>query len=437
MNKKRVKEVSGSKGRREFLEIFGGGALALAAPIASAQTTGRTLKIGYVSPQTGPLAGFGEVDSFVLSGIRQFLKGGIRVGTVVHPVEILVRDSQSSPNRAAEVASDLILGSNIDLMLVGSTPDNVNPVSDQCELSGVPCLSTTCPWQPWFFGRGGNPKTGFKWTYHFFWGLEDIEALYPDIWAQIPTNKTVGFLMPNDGDGNAWSNRAHGLPPSLLAKGYKIVDPGRFQPGQADFTTEILAYKKGGVQIVCGVVEPPDFKTFWTQALQQGFHPRAVTIGKALAFPSSVNALGSTADGLTQEAWWTPTYPFSSSLTKQSAAQFSAAYEQGTGKEWNETLGYAHALFELGIDVLKRTKDVSSKASIVAAIQSTNLDTIIGHVSWMPSKFTPVKNVCRTTLAGGQWVSARKYPYDLKVVANGEYPNIPIGAKMKAITYAA
>ena len=70
--------------------------------------------------------------------------------TPVHPVEILIKDSQSNPNRAAEVAAELILKNGIDLMLVGSTPENANPVSDQCELNGVPCISTTAPWQPWF-----------------------------------------------------------------------------------------------------------------------------------------------------------------------------------------------------------------------------------------------------------------------------------------------
>ncbi len=32
---------------------------------------GRALKLGYVSPQTGPLAGFGEADNFVVAGVRR------------------------------------------------------------------------------------------------------------------------------------------------------------------------------------------------------------------------------------------------------------------------------------------------------------------------------------------------------------------------------
>ena len=101
------------------------------------------------------------------------------------PVEILLRDSQSKPSRAAEVAASLIKDDNVDLMLVSSTPETTNPVSDQCELNEVPCISTVAPWQPWFFTRGGKPETGFNWTYHFFWGLEDIIAVFNAMWASV------------------------------------------------------------------------------------------------------------------------------------------------------------------------------------------------------------------------------------------------------------
>ena len=50
--------------RRDFLRVAGGSAAALALHgirpgRVAAQSGTRTLKIGYVSPQTGPLAGFG------------------------------------------------------------------------------------------------------------------------------------------------------------------------------------------------------------------------------------------------------------------------------------------------------------------------------------------------------------------------------------------
>ena len=149
----------------------------------------------------------------------------------------------------------------------------------------MPCVTTNCPWQPYFFGRNGDPKKGFTWTYHFFWGLEDVIASYLPMWDGAPTNKVIGGLFPNDADGNAWGDPQRGLPPALTKAGYKLIDPGRYQVMNNDFTSQISAFKSAGAEIVVGNMIPPDFATFWSQAAQQGFHPKIVTIGKALLFP--------------------------------------------------------------------------------------------------------------------------------------------------------
>ncbi|MDQ3060007.1 MAG: ABC transporter substrate-binding protein [Pseudomonadota bacterium] len=428
-----VMGASATTQRRHLLQLASALALASASPSGFTQpAAGRKIKIGYVTPQTGPLAGFGEGDAFVLSGINWAFKNGLAIAGKKHPVEILVRDSESKANRAAEAAAELILKDRVDLMLVGSTPENTNPVSVQCERYGIPCISTTSPWQSWFFGSGGDPKKGFDWAYHFFWGLEDIIAVFTNMWKDIPTNKVVGLLLANDADGSAWGDAQLGLPPALTAKGFTVINPGRYQPMQLDFSAQISAFKKANVEIVCGVPTPPDFKTFWTQARQQGFKPKAVTMGKAFTFPSAVEELGDTADGLTQEAWWSPNLPFSSSLIVQSARQFAAAYEAHSKKPWNMAVGYTHAIFEVAADVLKRTKDVENKASIRDAILETRLDTLIGRVSW---KSGPVKNVSRTPLVGGQWVKGRTNKYELLIVNNESAPFVPLDARIRAMAY--
>ena len=186
-------ETSSTISRRSLVKA---GIGALAAPavlrIIPANAQSRVIKIGHVSPRTGPLAGFGEADGFILDQVRALLGGGIQSGGKTYPVQIISKDSQSSGNRAAEVASELILGDKVDLIVASATPDTTNPVADQAEVNEVPCVTTNCPWQPYFFGRNGDPKKGFTWTYHFFWGLEDVIASYLPIWDGAPTNKIMG-----------------------------------------------------------------------------------------------------------------------------------------------------------------------------------------------------------------------------------------------------
>ena len=204
--------------RRSLLKYTAATGAALSAGVyapAIAQT--RAIKLGYVSPQTGPLAAFAEADNFNIARFKEATKAGIKLGNATLPVEVVVKDSQSNPNRAAEVAKDLIVQDKIDLMLVASTPETTNPVSTQCEIEELPCISTMAPWQPWFIGRQANPAggppawKGFNYTYHFFWGLEDVIAVFTNMWSQVPTNKIVGGLFPNDGDGNAWGDKVASL----------------------------------------------------------------------------------------------------------------------------------------------------------------------------------------------------------------------------------
>lgn len=416
--------------RRRFL---GAGASALAMPAiwrpGRAYAAGRPIKIGLVSPQTGPLAAFAEADQFVLEGIRKATGDMIDRGGEKVAIEIIVKDSQSNPNRAAEVAADLILSDEVDLIMAASTPDTTNPVADQAEINEVPCITTDCPWQPYFFGRNGDPKTGFDWTFHFFWGLEDVIAVFLDLWNQSGVDKRIGGLFPNDADGNAWADPVFGFPPALKEAGYTLTDPGRYQPLSDDFTAQISAFKEADCQIITGNMIPPDFATFWSQAAQQGFHPKVVTVGKALLFPSVIDSLGARGDRLSSEIWWSPHHPFSSSLTDQTAGQLCAAYTDGTGRPWTQPIGFKHALFEVAFDVLKRSEDIAPDA-ILEAITSTDLATVVGPVNWGGQ---PVKNVSKTPLVAGQWRKAGDKA-DLVITTNGTAPEIPVGGELKLLS---
>jgi branched-chain amino acid transport system substrate-binding protein len=431
MTGKRNKILRGAAIDRRTMMTHGLGMLAAPAVLRTipANAQSKTIKIGHVSPRTGPLAGFGEADGFILDQVRGILAKGLESGGKTYPVEIVSKDSQSSGTRASEVAAELILRDKVDLIVGSATPDTTNPVADQAEVNEVPCITTNCPWQPYFFGRIGDPKKGFTWTYHFFWGLEDVIAAFLALWEGQPTNKVIGGLFPNDADGNAWGDPQRGLPPALAQAGYRLIDPGRYQVMNNDFTSQITRFKEAGAQIVTGNMIPPDFATFWSQAAQQNFHPKIVTIGKALLFPSVVNSLGPRGSGLTSEIWWTPNYPFRSGLTGQSAQQLTDAYAGSTKRPWSQPIGYQHALFEVAIDVLKRAKSIDPKA-ILDAIVATNYNSMVGPVHWTGQ---PVKNVSKTPLVAGQW-QRRGGAFELVITANKPAPEIPVGGTLELLS---
>jgi branched-chain amino acid transport system substrate-binding protein len=415
-------------------------AVGTAAPVAGGTNAvkfgggGRdgTVKIGFTVPLTGALAAFGEANPFIIDGVTKLAADGIMLGDRSYTVQIVEKDVQSNSDTAALCAGELINDDAVDIVLAIATPEMVNPVADQCEANGVPCLSTLVPWQSYVTGRAGDAVVGFDWTYHFFWGSDQMVAVFGDMWASVGTDKTVGLLCANDADGNALADATTGLPAEVTASGYTLVDPGRFQMLSDDFSSVIGQMKAGGVEIVAGIATEPDFNTFWTQAKQQGFNPKLVTMAKALSTSSAVEALGDFGDGLASEVWWTPNHPFSSSLTGETSQQLSDEYESSTGKQWTQFVGFVHALFEVCFDVLSRAGS-TDKQAIADAAAATRLDTMVGPIAY--GKNGLPKNISPTPLVGGQWkkTNGGKFPFELLVVNNKQSPEIPTNGELAVL----
>ena len=412
--------------RKAVSLIAAGGAAAIASPwtFQSSRAASKTIRIGMITPETGPIAAFGEPSKWVAEGVSKALGDGITVGGQKYAVQILNRDSQSNPNRASEVATQLINNDKIDLMVASSTSDTTNPVADQCELAGVPCITSDDPWQAWFFGRKGDPKKGFEWTYHFFWGFDMVANMFAEMWKSIPTNNIACTLLTNDPDGVAASDPVHGLPATIKQHGFDVHYLGLYPPLADDFTAQITEMKKVNADIVCGIFNPPQFAIFWTQCAQQGYRPKIVTPPKALLFPTAVEALGDRGAGMSTEVWWSHHHPFKSSLTGETAQQYCDAYEAASGKQWTQPLGFKHANLEVAIDALKRSKKLEPEA-IRDAIAQTDYQSIVGPITWKGGPLNPVPNVCITPLVGGQWQKGAKWKYDLNVVFNKTAPENP------------
>jgi branched-chain amino acid transport system substrate-binding protein len=409
--------------RRDVLR--GTGALAAVTAMgprilrASAPTT---IRIGHVSPVTGFQAGFAEAQDWVLAGVRKYLADGLVIGGRNYRIEIITRDSQSDQSRAADVASDLILKDKVDIITASSGSVNTNSVANIAELNEVPCISTDNPWESYYYGRRGTATHGFEWTYHFFWGLEQVLSAFTSLWQTQQTNKRVGLLFNTAQDDTSWHDY---FVPAIRKAGFAVVDPGQFPAFGNDFTPQISLFKREGVEIVSGNLIASDFSTFWAQCAQQRFKPKMVSLGKAFLFPADLVSLGDRALNVCCEVWWSPHHPYRSSLNGLSCQQLADTYESATGRHWTQPIPFKHALFEVVIDVLKRSKDPKDPGAIMEAIRATNLPTMVGPIRWSGS---PVKNICTTPVVAGQW-QKHGNRLDIEIVSSGAYPQIKTTSK--------
>jgi branched-chain amino acid transport system substrate-binding protein len=434
--------------RRTLLKGLGAGALAMSASEALAQSaftkpafsvaTAPVIKIGYVSPRTGAFADFSISDSYVLKRVRAsspYAKG-ITVGKTHYRIEIIPVDTQSDPNRAAQLAQQLIQQQKVDLILTTSTPETTNPVAAAAQQYHAPCLATVVPWESWYAGLGGNPgnpTTNFTYNAMFFFGMKEFAGTFLPMWKRIEAEthaaKIFAGMFPNDADGNAF--RA-GFPPYAEAAGYKFVDGGAYTDGTTDFSSMIEKFKAAGCEFYVNAPIPPDFNTFWKQAAQAAFRPRLATVAKVMLFPSDAVALGNLSNNIATDAWWTPYAKYRSSLTGETAASLASDFEHTTGNEWVDSLGSSYSLFEVAIEALKASDDPHDHAQVAHNLQHVRYAGICGPLDFAAG---PAPGVGIINPVGVQWkpgkkLFGKKYPWQEFVVDNSLNKDVPINGDL-------
>jgi branched-chain amino acid transport system substrate-binding protein len=412
---------------------------AVAAPAAgllaacgggSSSSGSRKIRLGYVLPRTGALGAYSAVDTYVVAAMRTILADGVKVGGRTYPVEIFIRDSESDRHGAGIAATDLIFKDKVDIVLVSGTSDTAIPVSDQCEINQVPCISTVAPWQSWWFGRGGNVDMPFHWTYHFYWGMEDVVSTYVSMWRELGITK-VGLVYPEDDDGHAFASGDFGIP-TISRYGFTLtqVSQSGYQAGTDVFDQYVARFREAGVQAVVGVSQAADFAALQRRIHAANYLPKALTMSKALDFKEDVRALGSNGDMMTTEVGWSPSHPYRSSLTGKTSRDLANDFETTKGLGWSPTLGFVYALFEVAVKALGGATSLDREA-IAAAIKQVDAQTIVGPVAFGSQPNVP-KNVARVAVVGGQWTKVGN-DFELKIVNNSGNSKVPTDDQLKVV----
>lgn len=80
-----------------------------------------------------------------------------------------------------------------------------------------------------------------------------------------------------------------------------------------------------------------------------------------------------------------------------------------------QPLGYSHAIWEVALNILKRSTNPLDRAANCDSMKATNIDALIGNVNFPNG---PHQNISTTPIFGGQGVKGEKWRYDLEIVDN-------------------
>lgn len=375
-----------------------------------------TVTVGRVVPLTGPLASFGKgtpyVEQQALDAVNA--QGGVVLDGKRCRLELVYVDSGSDVQQAADAARELI-SSGIDIMIASNTADTVIPVSAACERAGIACISVDAPASAWIMG---GP---YQSSWHTFFDNEHEMLCFLEAWNSIESNRTIGLLTANDGEGVEIATFIRDF---AAANGYTIVDPGSYPIGEDSYADFVDAFAAADCDIIVGVMNTVDFSVFWQECMAGEYRPKMCTVAKACLFSSDVEALGDLADGLITEVWWNRDFPFSSSITGWSSAQLADDYQANCDSAVTvvpPTVGYKHANIEILYDILKRAGSLELDA-INAAAAATDLNTVVGHVAFNADHVSVMS--CVT----GQWVLDEDGGYRQEIVGNYLLPGVELTA---------
>ncbi|MGO8719355.1 MAG: ABC transporter substrate-binding protein [Acidobacteriaceae bacterium] len=391
-------------------------ALLMAACCSPAMAADKdAILIGWVAPFTGPLAPFTVLFKFMEARALPVINkdGGIYIEEYHKklPVKIIWADSESNPTRASEVASRLVLTDKVDLLVGAFTPETANPVSAVAERYKIPALMLSVPIESWLTG---GP---YHWAFGDVFYFHRMVDSYIDALDTVKTNKKMGFIFDNDVAGILLSKMVR---EKAEARGYTIIDPGRFPAGTKDYTSLISQFRQADVDIVIANMITPDFAVAWRQFHQLGFIPKIFVISKALLYQAEVESLGGDlGNGLISEDLWDPSFNYKSSLTGETAAQLSAEVEKAGKSPTDSTIGFDMSTFEVLADVLRRARSLDREKVRVAFTQ-TNLNTIFGPVKYDD------RDVSVMPVVVAQWTRTKNGGWDKRVIADGGFPGVPL-----------
>lgn len=241
-------------------------------------------------------------------------KGGIKLSDgEMHKVVLKFVDDKSQPSEGAAAMEKLIKTDGIKIIL-GSNITPINQAAATVAEREQAYFHMNTSWTDEASPDGSFP--GFiggmdlAWSTVIFESAADAGKVVlgsterlPD--ADRPKNFAIMTENTPDGEGFGLGTKA-----MLEGAGYKVVAWEKFVEGNKDFSSIILKFKEAGTDGVVTLIAPTDGITFVKQMKEQDWSPKYVFGFKGFWPVEFYDALGTDADYIGHDGFWTETYPY-------------------------------------------------------------------------------------------------------------------------------
>ncbi len=335
----------------------GGAATTAPTPAAGEAEAGEVYKIGFLASVTGAAATLGEPERNVALMLQEQLNasGGIVGPTgVKHPVEIVIQDTQGSPDVAVTLIRKLIDDEGV-VAIVGPTTSGASmavvPIAQE---SKVPLISMASS------SAIVKPVAERAWIFKTAASNEHTAPLQVEYARSLGATKVANLYVNNAyGEDGAIAIRE-----AAAAAGLEIVYDDTFEEADTDITSQITKLRASGAEAVLVTAIPPAAAVFTRQFCELGVDLPLIH-NHGIGMPAFVSLAGpENAEGVVFPMSKLPAYESlpDDDLQKPVIAQFVADYEASAKQAPSSFAGHAWDGLNITLRALERLPEGLSLA---------------------------------------------------------------------------
>ncbi len=343
------------------------------APTEAPPPAPEFIEIGAVIPLTGAYASGG---SQVKNGYEFAVEdvnaaGGVYVAEydAQIPLRLTILDDESDPTKTVSNLESLFADQDVIAYLGGFGSSLHAAAAAIAEKNQVPYLGVA-------FAQWSIHQQGYQYLFSPFWKsplgatemFEMLNALIPE--GERPTKIAI-FAETTD-----WGIEFGGLWEEAAPQyGYEIVVREDYAPTTPDFTDMILRAQAAEADMLLALPIPPDGVTIVRQMGELDWAPKFTLIVRAPDNPVWAENLGSVGDYVALCPGW------HNAMTFPGVDAINQKHNELFDRPADPMVGPSYANVEILVDAIERAGTLD-RAAIRQALAETDMDAVIGHVTF-------------------------------------------------------
>ena len=308
--------------------------------------------------------------------------GGINVGGVMMPVELITYDYQTDGKRASQLAEKLIIDDKVDFLTAPFGSGHSKITAGVAERYGVPIIAVA----------SSEPvhNQGFK---NLFGTLAPsgglIDGMLDLFMAKKPDMKKIAIYGRDDVFPKIMATL---MSKGASARGLEVVYEELYPVGTLDHATATVGMRSAAPDWIYVTGYTEDLVLVRKQMAEQGLDAPIITMITGPAYREFVENLGPLAENVTSATWW----HYSAAYAGDDVFGTTQAFTEAVQKASGEDPDYVHASSAAAMIALQKAIEKAGsldRDAVREALKTLEIETFYGPIKFREDGLNDNRNL--------------------------------------------